>query len=101
MISPSIPRGAGLLLVRLTVGFGFLAHGLAKYGRGPAKFGNLLRYIGAPYPVPTAWMVTLLEIFGGLALLVGAFVAIVALPLIGTMLVATLTIHAHYGFSSV
>lgn len=101
MFLRSLPRGAGLLLVRLAVGFGFLAHGLAKYGRGPAKFANLLRYIGAPFPVPTAWAVTLLEVFGGLAILAGAFVAIVSLPLIATMLVATLTIHVHYGFSSV
>lgn len=101
LFSLSLPRGSGLLLVRVAVGIGFLTHGLAKYSRGPAKFANLLRYIGAPFPVPTAWAVTLLEIFGGLAILAGAFVAIVALPLIATMLVATLTIHVHYGFSSV
>jgi putative oxidoreductase len=91
----------GLLFIRLAVGFGFLAHGAAKYGRGPAKFANLLRYVGAPFPLPTAWGVTLLEIVGGLAILAGAFVALVALPLVGTMLVATLTIHIRYGFSSV
>src|SRR6185436_10935823 len=87
--------------VRLAVGVGFLAHGLAKWNRGPEKFAGLLRYIGTPFPVPTAWAVTLLEVFGGLAILAGAFVLIVSLPLIATMLVAMFTIHVHYGFSSI
>jgi putative oxidoreductase len=31
-----------LLPLRLVVGFGFIAHGMAKWTRGPQKFGNLL-----------------------------------------------------------
>lgn len=90
-----------LLPLRLTVGYGFLAHGMAKWSRGPEKFGNLLHTIGVPFPVPTAWLVTLVEVFGGVAILVGAFVAIASIPLIASMLVAMFTIHIHYGFSSV
>ena len=97
----SLRRGWHLVPVRLAVGFGFLAHGVAKWSRGPDKFAGLLRYVGAPLPVPTAWAVTWLEVAGGLALLAGAFVASAAVPLIGTMLVAMFTIHVHYGFSSV
>lgn len=80
---------------------GFVAHGAAKWSRGPEKFAKLLQFIGTPLPVPTAWMVTFVEVFGGLALLVGAFVLIASIPLIATMLVAMLTIHVHYGFSAV
>lgn len=76
-------------------------HGLVKLGRGPDKFGKLLALIGVPMPVPTAWMVTSVEILGGLALLAGAFVALASIPLIGTMLVAMFTIHIHNGFSAV
>jgi putative oxidoreductase len=83
------------------IGFGFLAHGWAKYSRGPANFAKLLHQIGTPLPVPTAWTVTMLEIFGGLALLLGAFVAIVSVPLIASMLVAIFTVQWRYGFSSV
>ena len=101
MLSPSLPRGWTLLPIRLAVGVGFLMHGLAKYSRGPEKFAKLLRYVGTPLPIPTAWAVTMLELFGGLAIIVGALVTLVALPLIVTMLVATLSIHVHYGFSSV
>jgi putative oxidoreductase len=46
-------------------------------------------------------VVTLLELFGGLAVLAGAFVALVSLPLVISMLVAMLTVQLRYGFSSV
>jgi putative oxidoreductase len=98
--APSSARWS-LLPIRLVVGFGFLSHGLAKLGRGPAKFGKLLDLIGAPLPVPTAWMVTAVEIAGGLALLCGAFVLIASVPLIASMLVALVTIHWRFGFSAI
>ena len=101
MPSTDIRDHWGLLPIRLITGFGFLSHGVAKLMRGPEGFGKLLQHIGAPVPVPTAWMVTLLEIFGGLAILAGAYIALVTIPLILTMLVAMATVHLPYGFSSV
>jgi putative oxidoreductase len=101
MFSPSIRGAATLLPVRLAVGLGFLMHGIAKYQRGPEKFAKLLQFVGTPLPLPTAWVVTLLEICGGLALIAGAFVALVSLPLIVAMLVAAFTINGRYGFSAV
>jgi putative oxidoreductase len=89
------------LPLRLMIGFGFMAHGWAKWSRGPANFGKLLEQIGAPFPTATAWMVTLLEVFGGLAILTGVVVAIVSIPLIISMLVAMFTVQLRYGFSSV
>jgi putative oxidoreductase len=90
-----------LLPLRLVMGAGFLAHGLAKLNRGPAKFGLLLHQAAVPFPVPTAWLVTALEIFGGLALIVGVLVTLVSIPLIVSMLVAIVTVQGHYGFSAV
>jgi putative oxidoreductase len=90
-----------LLPLRLVVGFGFIAHGMAKWSRGPENFGKLLHQIGAPLPTATAWIVTLLEVFGGLAILVGAFAALVSIPLIVSTLVAMFTVQLRYGFSSV
>ena len=94
-------RPWAVLSLRLVVGYGFLAHGLAKLTRGPANFGKLLHLIGVPLPSTTAWVVTLLEIGGGLAILLGVVVAIAAVPLIASMLVAMFTLHVHYGFSAV
>jgi len=95
------PHRWALLPLRVIVGVGFFAHGLAKWNRGPEKFAKLLALIGTPVPGAAAWVVTLVELLGGVALIVGAFVAITTLPLIATMLVAMLTIHIHNGFSAV
>jgi putative oxidoreductase len=95
------PQRWALLPVWLIVGYGFIAHGMAKWGRGPAGFGKLLQFLGVPFPTPTAWAVTLLEVFGGLAILVGAMVLIASVPLIVSMLVAMFTVHLRYGFSAV
>jgi uncharacterized membrane protein YphA (DoxX/SURF4 family) len=46
-----------LLPLRLVMGAGFVAHGVAKLTRGPAKFGLLLQQAGVPFPLHTAWMV--------------------------------------------
>ncbi len=78
-----------------------MEHGWAKLSRGPASFANLLHQIGLPFPLPTAWVETMIELFGGLAIFVGAFVFVVSIPLIGSMIVAMATVQIRYGFSSV
>jgi putative oxidoreductase len=89
------------LPLRLVLGYGFVAHGWAKLSRGPAGFARLLEQIGTPLPEATAWASTSVEILGGLALLAGAFVAVVSVPLIVMMLVAMFTVHLRYGFSAI
>src|SRR5262245_24734203 len=89
------------LPLRLVIGYGFLAHGWAKLSRGPAGFARLLEQIGGPLPEVTAWASTLIEVLGGLAILAGAFVAAVSIPLIVMMLVAMFTVHLRYGFSAI
>jgi len=85
----------------MVLGAGFVAHGWAKWSRGPAAFAELLKQAHVPLPLANAWLVTLLEIFGGLALLVGAFVTILSVPLILSMLGAMFTVNIKYGFSAV
>ncbi len=87
--------------IRMILGVGFMAHGWAKWSRGPAMFAELLKQAHVPLPLANAWLVTLLEIFGGLALLIGAFVTIVSVPLILSMLGAMFTVNIKYGFSAV
>jgi len=89
------------LSLRLVIGYGFMAHGWTKLSRGPAGFAKLLEQIGAPLPEATAWVSTFIEILGGLAILAGAFVAAVSIPLIVMMLVAMFTVHLRYGFSAI
>jgi putative oxidoreductase len=78
-----------------------MVHGWAKWNRGPAAFAELLKQVHVPLPLTSAWLVTLLEIFGGLALLTGAFVGLVSIPLIFSMLGAMFTVNIKYGFSAV
>jgi putative oxidoreductase len=78
-----------------------MVHGWAKWSRGPAAFAELLKQAHVPLPLANAWLVTLLEIFGGLALLMGAFVTITSIPLILSMLGAMVTVNIKYGFSAV
>jgi putative oxidoreductase len=89
------------LPLRLVIGFGFMAHGWAKLSGGPSGFAKLLAQIGAPLPEITAWASTFVELLGGLAIFVGAFVEVVSVPLIIMMLVAMFTVHLKYGFSSI
>ena len=87
--------------IRMILGVGFMVHGWAKWNRGPAAFAELLKQVHVPLPLASAWLVTSLEIFGGLALLMGAFVALVSIPLIFSMLGAMFTVNIKYGFSAV
>jgi putative oxidoreductase len=89
------------LFLRLVIGFGFIAHGWAKLSKGPAGFEKLLTLIDVPFPHIMSWVTALLELFGGLAILLGFFVSLTAIPLIIVMLVATFTIQIRFGFSSV
>ena len=87
--------------LRLIIGIGFMVHGWAKLSRGPSGFAKLLTQIGAPLPEATAWVSTFVELLGGLAIFMGAFVEVVSIPLIVMMLVAMFTVHLKYGFSSI
>ncbi len=94
-------RGLVPIPIRMILGVGFMVHGWAKWNRGPSAFAELLKQAHVPLPLANAWLVTLLEIFGGLALLMGAFVAVVSIPLILSMLAAMFTVNIKYGFSAV
>jgi putative oxidoreductase len=101
LLSESLCRDWAPLPLRLVIGYGFAAHGWAKLSRGPEGFARLLEQIGAPLPEVTAWVSTSIEVLGGLAILAGAFVAAVSVPLIVMMLVALFTVHLRYGFSAI
>jgi putative oxidoreductase len=87
--------------LRLMVGYGFIAHGYAKLSRGPETFAVILHTIGIPLPHLMAWLTSLVETICGFALLVGAFVPLVSLPMAAVLLTALVTIHLPYGFFSV
>jgi putative oxidoreductase len=87
--------------LRLIVGFGFMQHGFAKLSKGPDAFASILQALAVPAPHLMAWATILTELLGGLAILLGAFVSLVSLPMAALLLVAIFTVHLPYGFSSI
>jgi putative oxidoreductase len=87
--------------LRLIVGFGFMEHGFAKLSKGPDAFAAILHALAVPAPHFMAWVTILTELLGGLAILLGAFVSLVSLPMAALLLVAIFTVHLPYGFSSI
>src|SRR5215471_1245101 len=90
-----------LVPLRLIVGFGFMEHGFAKLAKGPDAFANILQAMGVPGPHFMAWATILVELLGGLAVILGAFVTLASLPMAAVLLVAMFTVHLPYGFSSI
>jgi putative oxidoreductase len=87
--------------MRILVGCGFIEHGVAKLSRGPDAFAAILQQMGVPLPHVAAWLTMATELVGGLALLLGAFVVWASIPTAVVLLVAMVTVHLPYGFSSV
>jgi len=89
------------LPIRLMLGFGMLYHGWPKLfdAQGHQGFEATLRGLGFPAAGPLAWLVGIVEVFGGLALFVGAFVGVAAALLIVIQLVALFRVHLSSGFN--
>jgi putative oxidoreductase len=100
-LSP-LARLAGLapLAVRLIVGSIMFAHGLQKLQGGPGNFAQGLAGMGVPLPVLMAYVVTLVEVVGGLLLIVGLLSRLSALLLTINLTVAVLLVKTGVGFLS-
>jgi putative oxidoreductase len=86
-------------VLRVTLGVIMAYHGWQKLtAMTPAGFGNgMLEGLGIPGAVAVAWAVTLIELVGGIALIVG-FGTRIAAALIGVILVAaTLLVKTDIG----
>ena len=106
MIDPIWPTGPKLarwapIPLRLIVGYGFFAHGLAKLEKGPENFVAIVQAIGTPMPHIMAWLTIIVELLGGMAILAGAFVALASIPMVVVLLVAIFTVHLQFGFTSI
>src|SRR6201987_3378900 len=91
-LNPSALARWAPIPLRLIVGYGFMQHGFAKLSRGPEAFATILHAIGVPAPHLMAWLTILTELLGGLAVLLGAFVPLVSLPMAAGLFVAMLTV---------
>ncbi|MEC7529850.1 MAG: DoxX family protein [Pseudomonadota bacterium] len=99
-----VADGIPLLLLRL-----YLAPVMIQAGWNKASsfdsivdwFGNDDYGLGLPMPLVMAFLATAAELVGGVLLLLGAFTRLVSIPLMVTMIVAMVSVHAKNGWLAI
>ncbi|MEP6619434.1 MAG: DoxX family protein [bacterium] len=100
-LAPSLRTAWFAIPLRMIIGYGFMAHGYAKILRGPEIFAGVLHALGVPSPGLMAWATIAIELVCGFAVLVGAFIPLVSIPMAVVLIVAIVTVHLPYGFSAI
>ncbi|WP_108062795.1 HvfX family Cu-binding RiPP maturation protein [Poseidonibacter lekithochrous] len=88
-----------LLLARLTIAYGFFEPAINKW-KSIEDTAAWFASMGIPFPTLNVYMVATFESLGVVLLALGLFTRLISLPLIGTMVVAIITVHFANGFSS-
>ncbi|MEN0140584.1 MAG: DoxX family protein [Rhodococcus sp. (in: high G+C Gram-positive bacteria)] len=97
MNNPAV-RSLGILVARVGLGVIFLAHGWQKaFTNGHAGQTAGFEAMGVPLPGVSAFVVTWLEVIGGLALIVGAAVPVFGILLFLDMVGAFFIAHIDKG----
>ncbi|MEV4010664.1 DoxX family protein [Nonomuraea angiospora] len=85
------------LIARLVTGVIFVVHGSQKWQGGLAATGQAFKGMGIPLPEVAAAFATVVEIAGGIFLILGLLVRLVGLLLLIDMLGAIMYVHAGHG----
>ena len=102
LLGGSVGGAAGYapLVVRVLAGVIMAAHGWQKLQGGPSGFGQALAGLGVPLPELMAYVVTLVELIGGVLLIVGLLSRLAALLLTIDLVVAILLVKVNIGLLS-
>lgn len=91
---PTWVRDIVTLLARIGVGVVFIAHSWQKLAvNGVAETAEFFGASGVPLPTLSAWFVALVELFAGIALVIGLAVPVAGVLLAAVMLGAYLFVH--------
>ena len=89
----------GLAVLRIVTGIVFAMHGYQKFfTMGIPGVTGFFTQLGIPLPHVFAIVVASFELFGGIALILGLFTRLIAVPLAIDMLVAIILFHSRHGF---
>ncbi len=89
----------GLAILRVVTGSVFAAHGYQKFfGMGISGVTGFFSGLGVPFPHTAAIVVSSVELFGGIALILGLMTRLVAIPLAIDMFMAIILVHWKNGF---
>ncbi|UTW67090.1 DoxX family protein [bacterium SCSIO 12643] len=90
-----------LLAIRFLLALGFYFPAMEKWNNMEATiawFGNEDWGLGLPFPELQAYLAATTEILGVWMLIFGIGTRLISIPLIGTMVVAILTVHIDHGW---
>jgi putative oxidoreductase len=85
-------------ILRVAAGIVFLVYGWNKL-QNPAGWQDMMTGLGFPAPVVLSWFVLVLELVGGVALIVGFLVRPIALLFAIEMVVSSVTVKLSLGFA--
>jgi putative oxidoreductase len=86
-------------LLRCVVAILIMAHGIARISNGAVyEFGVFLAEQGFPIGETVAWILTMMEIVGGLALLIGQLVVVFAPIFIIELIMGIVLVHFREGW---
>ncbi len=86
-------RSAGLFIIRFFVGFVLVWQGGNKLFGGMDAVTGMVAGLGFPAPAFFAWVLGLVEFFGGLILIVGSGIRVASVLILIAMLVAFFGVH--------
>ncbi len=85
------------IAIRVVLGYLLLRHGLDKFDTGLSNVGDAFDGWGVPLPDVSATAVALLEVFGGIALILGVGTRFVSIAAIGMLIGAIYYVKADIG----
>jgi putative oxidoreductase len=88
-----------LKVLRVYLAINMIVHGVARiYAGGVAPFGGFLDGAGFPFGLYLAWAITVFEIAGGVMLISGYLVPLLALVFALELLMGIFLVHAPHGW---